>query len=136
MSKCLSFALVILSGLPALAQAPAVSPPQRGEATLYVSQAAGCEENYAGELRALGINVRTSAMGSLRSMSRLLGLPNGVEAKHLLLIEGYVVADHVAPAIVAELVNRREMVSGVIGPAGCPSTSNHAELHNATSQLF
>ena len=42
--------------------------------------AAICEENYAAELRAFGIYVRTSAMGSLRSMSQLLRLPNGVEA--------------------------------------------------------
>lgn len=126
----------MLGGLPAMAEVPKIAEPQRGQATLYVSQASGCEENYAEELRVFGFDVRTRAIGSLRSMSTLLGLPRGVEAKHLLLINGYVVADHVAPAVVAELLTRQEQVSGVIGPANCAAQSNHAELHRVSNQLF
>lgn len=84
----------------------------------------------------MGLDIRIRQMGSLQAMSSFIGLPHGVEAKHILLAQGYVIADHVAPERVVEFLKSGSRASGLIGSSSCASNGDHTSLHGQGTKLF
>jgi|APThiThiocy_cv2_1041547.scaffolds.fasta_scaffold110076_2 hypothetical protein len=108
----------------------------RGGGTVFVSRGADCTEDYASELRSAGIDVEARRMGKLASLARFVGLPDGSAPQHLVIIQGYIIADHVGPVAVKRLLEQKPQIKGLMGTAQCPAPGSHVSLDAMTARSF
>ena len=59
-----------------------------------------------------------------------------LEIDHLLVLGGYVVANHVAPEVVVELMATTPAIRGLVGSAGCATAGNHQGIHSERARPF
>ena len=104
--------------------------------TVFVSRGTDCTEDYASELKSAGIDVETRRIGKLASLARFVGLPDGPSPQHLVIIQGYIIADHVGPIAVKQLLEQKPAIKGLIGVAQCPTAGGHASLDAMAARSF
>jgi hypothetical protein len=95
-----------------------------------------CADDYARVLAADGIRVQVRRMGSLTDLSRIADLPAILQPRHLLLVGGYVVVDHVPPEAITKRLAARPKVTGLLGAPECYAPSDHARLHAVSPRTF
>jgi len=111
-------------------------PSDTKAAALYVVAGDECDENYADELASVGLVVKTRRFETLKEIGRITGIPTGIEPDHLLLVNGYVLVNHVAPGEVVRFVEQRPDARGLVGSASCATVSNHDSLHAQPASRF
>lgn len=104
--------------------------------TLFKLRGYPCSEDYAAELRSVGIQVAISEMDRLDGVAKAAGLPKAFLPTHIFFVGGYVVADHVPPATVMKLLKDRPKANGIIGSSACASAQNHNEIHSAIVSIY
>ncbi len=113
------------------------APTHDGEQTnLFLVADESCQEDYAAELKLTGIFVAPRSVKSLEYLGRFVGVPKGASVTHLFIVGGYVVANHVAPIAVANLLTQKPKIAGLIGPTTCPTSENHQQIHAETPSAF
>jgi hypothetical protein len=122
----------------ALGAADDVVAPQSNDKrpALYLITGDDCQEDFAGELAAVGLDVRISRFQTLKSIGRITQIPADLEVSHLLVVGGYVIANHVAPAVVVEILAEKPDIRGVIGSPACATARNHEGLHSEKARPF
>lgn len=103
---------------------------------LYLKADDDCREDYAAELTTVGLNVKVREFGTLDSIARFANVPEEVEVRHLLLANGYVIANHVAPATIIEFLSRKPEGRGLIGTSDCAGLAPHDGLHARSTRQF
>lgn len=103
---------------------------------LYLKADDDCRENYAAELSAAGLDVKVREFGTLDSIARFANVPAEVEVRHLLLANGYVIANHVSPATIIEFLARKPEGRGLIGTSDCPGLAPHESMHARSTRQF
>jgi len=130
-------ALLALSASGATADgATGIDIGTRNDGTVFVSRGSTCSEDYALELRAAGIEVGVRRMGKLDSVASFVGLPAGPPPDHLVIINGYVIADHVGPNVIKDLLRQKPQIKGLAGIAKCPTPENHNRLDTMAARSF
>jgi hypothetical protein len=107
-----------------------------GGGTVFVNGSTDCTEDYASELKSAGIDVETRRMGKLSSLARFVGLPDGPAPQHLVIIQGYIIADHVGPVAVKQLLEQKPQIKGLMGTAQCPVPESHVSLDAMMARSF
>lgn len=108
----------------------------RNDGTVFVSRGSGCNEDYASELRAAGLEIGVRSMDKLDAVASFVGLPAGPAPDHIVIINGYVIANHVGPSAVRDLLRQRPQIRGIAGIAKCPTPENHSELDATAARSF
>lgn len=104
--------------------------------TLFKLRGDACAEDYAAELRSVGIKVAIRELDRLDGVAKAAGLPKTILPKHIFFVGGFVVANHVPPAAVMNLLKDRPKANGIIGSSACASAKNHNEIHSANISIF
>lgn len=115
---------------------PAAATHEGKGPALILTMGDDCREDYANELSAVGFKVRVSTYRSLDGIGRFADVPSEVDLKHLLIVGGYVIANHVAPATITRLLADRPKIRGLIGSSACATTINHDQIHAETARPF
>ena len=130
-------ALLALSALGAAADGAAdIDADTRKSGTVFVSSGSTCSEDYASELRAAGIEVEARRMGRLDAVASFVGLPTNPAPDHLVIMNGYVIADHVGPSAVRDLLGQKPKIRGLAGMAKCPTPESHSALDAVAPRSF
>lgn len=103
---------------------------------LYLTTVDPCPEDYAGELDAAGFDVKVTRFQTLNSIGRIAQVPPDLEINHLLVLGGYVIANHVAPELITELMVTRPDIRGLVGSSVCATAGNHEAIHRERARPF
>lgn len=104
--------------------------------TLFKLRGDACAEDYAAELRSIGIAVAVREFDKLDGVAKAAGLPKAVIPTHIFFVGGFVVANHAPPAAIIKLLKERPKATGIIGSSSCASAQNHNEIHAANVRVF
>jgi len=117
-------ALAVLAAVLAVVlSAPLVHRPLEGlEFTLYKPEYCECCNRYAEYLRSLGARIDVVVLSDIDSLMDTLGIPEGLRACHVSIVEGYLVVGHVPAEAIGKLLSERPGVRGISLP-GMPSGS-------------
>ena len=130
-------ALLALSAFGAAADGAAdIDADTLKSGTVFVSRGSTCSEDYASELRAAGIEVEVRRMGKLDTVASFVGLPTNPAPDHLVIMNGYVIADHVGPSAVRDLLVQKPNIRGLAGVAKCPTPESHSALDAMAPRSF
>ena len=83
-----------------------------------------------GHLRASGYPVKEENVSDVTPIKRRHGVPEGLEACHTALVEGYVVEGHVPADLIDRLLRERPRAAGLVVPgmpAGSPGMDSPGE---------
>lgn len=121
-----------------LAAADHPQPGARDEshATVYTLANPVCKENYAGELKAVGLNAEEREFERLRSIGDFVGVPGGMHLEHLVLIGGYAIVNHVPPVTIVRLLREKPKIRGLVGSETCVNRVNHPWVHEEEPRPF
>jgi hypothetical protein len=103
---------------------------------LYLTIGDDCQEDYAAELSAVGLSVHVSRYKELESLGRFVEVPKDVSIKHLMLVKGFVIVNHVPPEAIISLIAAKPKVRGLIGSAACAAGVDHDQLHMQATRPF
>jgi hypothetical protein len=128
-------ALVVLSfGETALAgtEDGGAPPPETGVASLNVAQNSTCVQSYISELEAAGFKpINIAVNGNLQQLARVVGLPRDAQPQYVLIVGGYVFADHVAPQKIVATLQSKPRIGGLIASNACADVETDADVHAA-----
>ncbi len=100
--------------------AAAVYAQETTEVTLHKDPLCGCCEGYANYLRANGFSVNTVHTSDVGRVQQEAGIPQPMQACHMMTVEGYTVAGHVPLAMLRRLLAERPDIKGISLP-GMPT---------------
>jgi hypothetical protein len=82
----------------------------------------GCCERWVQHMRKAGFSVTVRASASMAAIKEARGVPNGIEACHTAVVDGYVVEGHVPAHDVMRLLGERPTAKGLAVP-GMPASA-------------
>lgn len=113
---------VALSALLAASVSTSAVAADRPAATIIKNPQCGCCESYADYLRRNGFKVTVKESHDLTLMKREMGVPDGFEGCHTMVLGKYVVEGHVPVAAIDKLLVERPDIKGISLP-GMPQGS-------------
>ena len=109
---------------------------ERPSALIYKTPQCGCCESYADYLRKNGFKVTVVPTHDLNPMKRKLGVPEGFEGCHTMLIDKYVVEGHVPVAAVDKLLAERPDIKGISLPGMPQGSPGMSGIKQAPFQIY
>jgi hypothetical protein len=88
-----------------------------------------------GHLRANGFRATIEDHADLSAIKRRLGVPQGLEACHTAVVEGYVVEGHVPADVIDRLLSERPKAAGIAVP-GMPIGSPGMETPGRQAERY
>ena len=67
-------------------------------------------------------------MGKLDTVASFVGLPTNPAPDHLVIMNGYVIADHVGPSVVRDMLVQKPKIRGLAGVGKCATPERHSAL--------
>jgi len=125
-----NFHAAALAALLAVSASTSAIAAGRPDATIIKNPQCGCCESYADYLRQNGFKVTVKESHDLTLMKRDMGVPDGFEGCHTMVLDKYVVEGHVPVSAIDKLLAERPDVKGISLPGmpqGSPGMSGAKE---------